>query len=121
MQPDDHRQRNRSIRWDDRHCAGGNPGESLGRILGTMRSIRDWYLLSRKRRGQFFAEIDGLTSDGLVSLVRHELKQAAVNSLRTLEDIANYERAALPSLAELKRKKPNEQTLQYFFMHRRYF
>ncbi len=87
-----------------------------------MRSIRDWYLLSRTgSRSQFLAEIDRLTPDGLVDLVRHELKQAAVRSLRTLEDIANYRRVDLPSLAELKQRKPNEQTLQYFFMQRGYF
>ena len=83
-----------------------------------MRSIRQWYLLSRTARRRFFEDLSAITPDDLVALVQAELKHDGVEALRTLEDIEKYRRVNLPSLAELKQRAPNEQTLQYFFMHR---
>ena len=86
-----------------------------------MRSIRDWYLLSRTGRRRFFADLNEITPEGLATLVQEELNESPVESLRTLEDIANYTRVDLPSLVELKQREPSEQSLQYVFMHRGYF
>ena len=86
-----------------------------------MRSIRDWYSFSRTGRRRFFADLNQITPEGLATLVQEELNEPPVESLRTLEDIANYTRVDLPSLVELRQRDPSEQTLQYVFMHRGYF
>jgi hypothetical protein len=86
-----------------------------------MQSIRDLYSFSRRQPRRFFSALDEITPDGVVTRVQDELDRPPVESLRTLEDIANYARINLPSLAELKQWEPSEQRLQYLFIHRAYF
>ncbi|HKD05521.1 MAG TPA: hypothetical protein VKB79_06425 [Bryobacteraceae bacterium] len=86
-----------------------------------MQSIRDWYCFSRDHRRHFLAGLGENTNAALVTLLQNELNQAPIKSLRTLEEIKNYKRESLPRLADLKQRKPDEQHLQYLFMHRGYF
>jgi hypothetical protein len=87
-----------------------------------MQSIRDWYLLSRSgSRGEFFDQIGDLSPREFANLMRRELEHPPAQSLRSMDDIRKYKRVDLPPLVELKQKSPEEQILQYFFIHRGYF
>jgi len=86
-----------------------------------MQSLRDWYCFSRNHRRQFLADLGENTNGALVTLIQNELNQPPIKSLRTLDDIKGYKRETLPCPTDLKQRTPNEQHLQYLFMHRGYF
>lgn len=81
------------------------------RTYARLRTIYDWYRLSRNRR-EFLREARGLGGKLLPCLARREAALNDVGRLRTRPELEALEREPCPSLEDLRLRKPNEQTLQ---------
>ena len=82
------------------------------------RSLRDWYDLSREEPRRFLEELPTLDCGALLETLNAEIGIAARGPLRTKKELYALCRTPVPSVLELQKKTPNEQTLQWMFMHR---
>jgi hypothetical protein len=85
------------------------------------RSIRDWYRLSKKDSSKFFNDLHLLDCSSLIAILQQDIALQPRGRLRTAAELESLSRTGLPSLDVCKAKGPDEQTLQWMFMHRRYF
>lgn len=83
------------------------------------RTIYGWYRLGQTR-GEFLRQVRGLDSTLLLHLALRESALMGEGRLRTRQELEDLGRERCPPLEDLKLRKPNEQTLQWFFLHRGY-
>jgi hypothetical protein len=89
------------------------------------QSLRRWYEFSkgqgdRRSRSGFFALLDGCTAERFAEIVQEDLRQPALGDLRSLTSIRQNSRRNTPTIDELRRRAPDEQTLQWLFLLRGY-
>lgn len=85
------------------------------------RGIKEWYHLSRTgSRGSFLKDIQTLTCDSLITLLKEEIATEVTGRSRTKAELDDLNRVAPPNLEALRLQPPREQTLQWLFIHRRY-
>jgi hypothetical protein len=83
------------------------------------KTIYEWYRLGRNR-GEFLRQIRGLDGPFLLRLALRENVLKGEGRLRTRHELEELGREPCPPLEDLRLRKPNEQTLQWFFLHRGY-
>jgi hypothetical protein len=85
------------------------------------QTIYDWYRLSRSgTRGAFLKALSALSPTLLAQMARGESALPPTSRTRKREELDALARTSLPSLAMLRASEPNEQTLQWLFLHRGY-
>jgi hypothetical protein len=74
----------------------------------------------RHSTSAFFRELEQLDCDTLVRLLASETSLSPRGRLRTKDQLEALDRAESPSIQALQMRKPDEQTLQWMFMHRKH-
>lgn len=82
--------------------------------------IRDWYRLSKGgTRAVFFRDLPTLDCDALMGALASETSLPSTGRLRTKVELEELSRSLVPPIQDLAMRGPNEQTLQWMFMHRK--
>jgi hypothetical protein len=82
--------------------------------------VRHWYDHSKDSASAFFRDLEQLDCDTLVRLLGLETALSPRGSLRTKVQLEALNRAQRPSIQDLQMREPDEQTLQWMFMHRKH-
>jgi len=85
------------------------------------RSIHDWYRLSKKYPRKFFRDLHFLDCSSLIATLQNDSTLQPRGHLRTAAELKGLSRTGLPSLGACKAREPDEQTLQWMFIHRCFF
>jgi hypothetical protein len=83
------------------------------------QTIYEWYQLSREQ-GPFLMQIRDLDENRVRALAAREKDLVGEGRLRTRRELEMLHRTRPPALEELKLRPPDEQTLQWCFLDRRY-
>lgn len=108
---------------DSGHNMNGRTALMIKQMNLRERTLRSWYLTSSGKRGsrsKFFALLDSCTPERFTRVVQADLARSAPGGLRTLASIREYSRRNSPSTEDLRTAVPDEQALQWLFLHRGY-